>query len=580
MAEIKELSQVTVLPGIRRDGTMIDGDFYSDGQWVRFMRGRPRKMGGFQMITASLNGPIRQVLVWSRGLMNVIYFFSSRGIQALLVDQNGVGSAIYDRTPAGFVPDDEWIWSVDTMYDDASGSKGTILIATATRSLNNIDNDIPQKVYWGLVNEVDVPMTEISGLEVSGGVCASPPYLIYYGSDGQVGWSDANQPQTLNSGDAGQDRVTGAKIVKGLPVRGANGPSALLWTLDSLVSMQYVGGGAIFRFTTITNQTSILAQNSVIEYDGNFFWIGVDRFLVFSGGQVQEVPNQNNLNWFFEGLSFENRQKVWAMKIPRFGEIWWFYPRGDATECTHAVIFNVREKTWYDCELARSAGFYSQVFHYPVMADAVQTRLSMYIEINITSGTFEQGDDIVGTFSGATANITKVIAPGKYQVFLGQPYIRFIRLEGVRNLSQNGIGTLDEENELFAAFVHEKGLNRIEGDDETAIPSFFETCDFGYPTGGPGTQNPGKGLNRWTRLVRIEPDFVQEGNMTVQVVGREFPSTQDIVSEPFTFDSNTGKIDLREQRRLIRLRFASNELGGFYEMGRTILHTEPGDVRS
>ena len=580
MAEIKELSQVTVLPGIRRDGTMIDGDFYSDGQWVRFMRGRPRKMGGFRVATNALAGPVRTVIVWSRGVMNMVYFFSGAGVQVMLIDNNGVGSVIYDRTPVGFIPDDDWIWSVDTMYDDAAGSKGTIIIAVATKSLENIDNDVPQQVYWGLITETTTPLSDISGLLVSGGVCCSPPYLIYYGSDGSVGWSDANQPQTLNTGDAGQDRVTGAKIVKGLPVRGANGPSALLWTLDSLISMQYVGGGAIFRFTTITNQSSILAQNSVIEYDGSFFWIGVDRFLAFSGGQVQEVPNQNNLNWFFEGLNFEQRQKVWVMKIPRFGEIWWFYPRGDATECTHAVIFNVREKTWYDCELTRSAGFYSQVFQYPVMTSSEFNGIDVFMDVGIDSGTFQKGDKIKGISSGALGDIVQVFGTGKLQVKLSNAKRQFIVLEGITNLTRSGTGTLLNSSKLYACFVHEKGLNYVDGDDELAIPSFFETSDFGLPTGGSGTQNPGKGLNRWTRLVRIEPDFVQEGNMTVEVVGREFPSTEDTVSEPFTFDSNTGKIDLREQRRLIRLRFTSNELGGFYEMGRTILHTEPGDVRS
>ena len=37
--------------GIQRDGTIFDKEFYSDGQWVRFQRGRPRKMGGYSAIT-------------------------------------------------------------------------------------------------------------------------------------------------------------------------------------------------------------------------------------------------------------------------------------------------------------------------------------------------------------------------------------------------------------------------------------------------------------------------------------------------------------------------------------------------
>ena len=35
-------------PGIKRDGTKFDGNFYTDGQWVRWQRGLPRKIGGYK----------------------------------------------------------------------------------------------------------------------------------------------------------------------------------------------------------------------------------------------------------------------------------------------------------------------------------------------------------------------------------------------------------------------------------------------------------------------------------------------------------------------------------------------------
>ena len=36
-------------PGIKRDGTKFDGNFYTDGQWVRWQRGLPRKIGGYRV---------------------------------------------------------------------------------------------------------------------------------------------------------------------------------------------------------------------------------------------------------------------------------------------------------------------------------------------------------------------------------------------------------------------------------------------------------------------------------------------------------------------------------------------------
>ena len=63
MAEIQKLYQITSLPGIKRDGTNLDGDQFMEGQWVRFNRGRPKKMGGYQETQSNVTGPVRGLLV-------------------------------------------------------------------------------------------------------------------------------------------------------------------------------------------------------------------------------------------------------------------------------------------------------------------------------------------------------------------------------------------------------------------------------------------------------------------------------------------------------------------------------------
>jgi hypothetical protein len=45
------------LAGIQRDGTVFDKQYYNDGRWVRFQRGRPRKVGGYRVIANELLGP-------------------------------------------------------------------------------------------------------------------------------------------------------------------------------------------------------------------------------------------------------------------------------------------------------------------------------------------------------------------------------------------------------------------------------------------------------------------------------------------------------------------------------------------
>lgn len=494
---------LTPEPGIKRDGTTLDAENCSDGQWVRFQRGRAKKMGGFRRIVDGLADNCNKVMVWANLGLTSILSMSSSKIQSVQVDDNLVGSAVADRTPAAFATNTANLWSADTQYDDAVGSQNTIIIAHCSQSLNNIDDTTTSKPYWALADGVTAFQAITDAPSVSGGVFCLPPYTCAYGSDGDFHWSDINQPQVWSGstapGDAGNDRITGAKLVKGMPLQ-AGRPAALLWSLDSVLRMDYVGGASIFQFSHISTKSSILSQNSVIEYDGRFFWIGIDRFLYFDT-TVNELPNNMNLNWFFDNLNYQYRQKVWAMKNTKFGEIWWFFPSGDSTECDKAVIFNVREKTWYDCTLARGAGVYSSLLRYPVMA------------------------------------------------------------------------TVDGE-----LYQHEYGYDSVVGDAQTPIKSYFTTQNFGFPTGGVGTAP--QGPTNWTRLTRVEPDFLQEQTLTLSVLSQEFARSSVSTAGTFQFSSTDERIDMRVQARHIQLKWESDILGGHYEAGRILVHTELGDVRN
>ena len=141
----------------------------------------------------------------------------------------------------------------------------------------------------------------------------------------------------------------------------------------------------------MSNGTTIMSSQSVVEYDGIYFWVGVDRFLLYNG-VVKEIPNDMNQNYFFDNVNYSQRQKVWGTKVTRFGEIWWFFPSGDSTECNDAIIYNVRENVWYDAGTSvgaqRSAGYYSQVFRYPVCAGWETTTQTTVFSVSsaVTSG--------------------------------------------------------------------------------------------------------------------------------------------------------------------------------------------------
>ena len=125
---------------------------------------------------------------------------------------------------------------------------------------------------------------------------------------------------------------------------------------------------------------------------------------------------------------------------------------------------------------------------------------------------------------------------------------------------------------------HEIGTDAVSGFESNAIESYFETSDLGWVSGGPSQPSP-IGENKWLRIERVEPDFIQSGDMEVYVTGRPFAQSDDKTTGPYTFGPDTGKVDMREQRRELRLKFVSNVAGGDYQVGKVILDADVGDVR-
>jgi hypothetical protein len=656
--------------GIQRDGTVFDMDFYVDGKWVRFQRGRPRKIGGCAVIsnTNDAIGSVRGVWVNPNNGFNQVFLGYASVLRELTINNNGVGSGVVNITLNNFTASNNNLWQFDGFYDLYGSGVGSILAhpgqnlsqITSTNNtpvlIGNIDGTTLSQIgiftdtnsYLNSTGTVSISQTNtligagqtvtgtgipadttvestvlangilasvavtgvagqcsctstsglfigqtvtVSGtntgsatgitsgttyyivatnyattftlsatlggsgivtggstttglvftignyqkvtlsaaattsgastltfnnkVSVSGGVVSLHPYIFVYGNNGLIRNCAFGNSQDWVSSDANETNVATGKIVQGLPVRGgSNAPSGLFWSLDSLIRVSYIGGSGtppqFWRYDIISSQSSILSSQSAIEYDGVYYWCGVDRFLLYNG-VVKEIPNTFNQNYFFDNLNYTQRQKVWVSKVPRYGEIWWFYPRGNATECTDAIIYNVRENCWYDAGQAidarRSAGYFSQVFSRPIWA-------------------------------GWEPNV-----------------------EG-----------------YVGVWQHEIGTDRVDGRNTLAIESYFETNDLGLVSGGPSQPSP-VGENRWLRVDRIEPDFIQSGDMTVVVTGRPFAQSDDVQSPEYAFSPTTGKVDMREQRRELRLRFKSNVSGGNYQLGKLLLTADTGDVR-
>jgi len=662
----KKVYSLDTKPGIQRDGTVLDFNFYTNGQWVRFQRGRPRKIGGYREIANNIAGVSRGIFVNPVNNFNAIFSGYNNGLQEVLVDNNGTGAGVTQLTLSNFTSSDNNLWQFDT-FTDTYGSGVNQLLAHPGQNLTYIDNTVNTPVLGGNIsgttfsaigtftdtitgagttsvtiaaaNPLIGPGQAVTGtgipanttvvsvvsttvtmnnvipagavvatfnnnISVSGGVVTLHPYVFAYGNNGLIKNCASGNLQDWVSAEANEVNVATGKIVKALPVRGgSNSPSGLFWSLDSLIRVSFapttvtVGATQVtqyWRYDIITSQTSIMSSQCVIEYDGVYYWVATDRFMMYNG-VAKEIPNNFNQNHFFDNLNYNQRQKVWATKVPRFGEVWWYYPRGDSTECNDAIIFNIRENCWYDAGTAegarRSAGYFSQVFRYPVAADWAPNDVGGVATTTITNqgtlytnGTYAYKPLTGGSGTGATATI--VVSGNKVtSVTIQDQGVNYAVGDTLSVLAANvgGTGsgfvlTINTTTTFTSLWQHEIGTDAVKGTYSLAITSFFETNDLGWISGGPS--DPAMvGENRWLDIERIEPDFIMTGEMNLYIYSRPYAQADDNVSNPYPFTADTHKIDMREQGRQLRIRCTSNVSGGNYQLGKMLINGTFGDVR-
>ena len=232
--------------------------------------------------------------------------------------------------------------------------------------LKKLDKDAPSKRLEIISKSKGFTLDtvgESDRIYTSGGFLCLFPYLVVYDygiwkdnkAIARPGYlvvsRDSLKPED-GSSFAKENTVSSTHVVYAASVRGGGqSPSALIWTLDSLVRMYLANANqSIFAFDFIAGNISIISNKSVVEDEGLFYWAGNDRFFVYNGS-VQGLENNHCLNYFFENLDYDFKGKIWGTKVGRKDEIWWHFPNknlpGYHNECNAYVIYNTKFKTWY-----------------------------------------------------------------------------------------------------------------------------------------------------------------------------------------------------------------------------------------
>ena len=226
-----------------------------------------------------------------------------------------------------------------------------------------------------------------------------------YGSAAQnpmlVRWSDQEDytqwtPAITNQ--AGSFTLSeGSQIITAMQSR----QEILVWTDSALYSMQYLGPPYVWGFQILADNLSIAGPNATSTANNIAYWMGVDKFYMYSGRVEtlycplrQYVFNDINLSQTFQFFSGTNEA---------YNEIWWFYCSSGSTDIDRYVIYNHLEKIWSYGNLARTAWLDSPLRASP-MATGYNGQL-IYHESGVDDGTVNPPIAIESFCQSADINI-------------------------------------------------------------------------------------------------------------------------------------------------------------------------------
>jgi hypothetical protein len=523
-------------PGIKRNAGEFQDEYCIDGQYIRFVNGKIRKMKGQKEIYQPVGVEPTYLDIYFNGTNPVLIYTHSTGVNRCILN-NELSNITNDRPVlTGFAPDPfRTHQSVKFIKDGLP-----YLALFITFNGNNMLNDTPGLLYYKSIEDdnADFIQDDINigdyGNIPSGGILYSSPCLYLYGNNGTILRSKTSNPLDFDdSGDSDADsyKISENKLLFGASIRGgANAPTFLFWTQNSVIYLTNVADGTNpnspieFQREEITTNSSVMSPKSIVQYDSLFFWLGTDRAFVYNG-IVESIKNDVNFEWFLENVDLTKKEKIYGYKVARYGEIRWAFPEKRFRNrvdigCTRELVYNVRENSWYDTEIQR---------------DCVTV--------------YEASGDII-SFGDSCTNY---------------PY--------------------NPVNAYKTLWKQETGFYEVRGDNSVHnIPSFFTTPWFGYAAFPPAKD--GKVMDKYIRITEIEPDFPAPELYTrreneLLVIGSamlKYAGVQKQVIVPLEFDlfmgNNRGKIDMRVQGRFVNVTFACVYP---YTVGNILINFEIGD---
>jgi hypothetical protein len=304
------------------------------------------------------------------------------------------GWGLNSPTPINLPQQDWWFDQFDNdlvmnirngaIYYWERGTASTPGAALATRAflLEDLSGaaDVPDAAMQILVSQNDKHLLAFGCQPYAGSTGDFDPLLIRWASQDDPGmWT----PLVTNS--AGFIRVSrGSEIVRAIPTK----QEILVFTEATLNSLQFTGTSDVFALQEIGDNLSIIGPRAVSIVNNMTFWMGKDKFYVYSG-RVETLPCTLR-NHVFTNINLNQTDQIICGTNEGWNEIWWMYPTANSNVNDAYVIFNHLERIWYYGTIDRTAWLDSPLRQFPQAIDADNVNELSYL-YNHEDGTNDDG---------------------------------------------------------------------------------------------------------------------------------------------------------------------------------------------
>lgn len=364
-----------------------------------------------------------------------------------------------------------------------------------------------------------------------------------------VRWSDQANPfewYPSVTNQTGEYTLShGSTIIQAVQTR----QETLIFTDTALYSMQYQGPPYVWGFNLLMDNISIMSPNSAYTVNGVTYWMGVDKFYMYSG-TVETLPCTVK-QYVFEDMNIEQSWQSFVGGNSGYNEVWWFYCGqyvldGDGntfldlsgnpiknTQINKYVIYNYLDRTWYVGTMARTAWLDSGLKPFPIAAD-YNNRI-LYHENHV--------DDVSGTSPVA---ISAYVRSSEFDIEDGQSFGYIWRVLPDVNFNASTVNGA----KVYMTLTPRRNSGYKPG-------AFKTTTSLPVPS-----------------AVNHEQNAVETQNPTAVVSGNDYTH-----APVFTVQEFTGQVYTRIRARQCIFNVSSTDIGVAWQLGSVRLDVKPSGRR-